>query len=325
MLMSILRDALERIFHWFQVNHPKAISSLVPGLSSSEIDKKLSDLPFQVPQKVREIYKLSNGLDEQIFDHLYLLSLESAIQEAKTWVDETYEEIAEMYKYTGKAIFPIFQIEGNFLAVVETKNERDPSPIVHLSHAGGIEISLKYANLTAMLLTIAESYETGGFFIGRNGHVEQDEKKYAAAYRNHNSGICELALKRFLDTLPVDSDSEPIQLLHGDLCLINGYGIEIPSSPLKSEVVNTLSNLLEDEQYDSGFTVILALEELRAVDALIQGLRHPDKWVRSRAAFTLGKIKAFEAVEFVSQLLEDPDPIVQEAVHEALEMFRSER
>jgi HEAT repeat protein len=105
--------------------------------------------------------------------------------------------------------------------------------------------------------------------------------------------------------------------------MINSYGIEIPLSNRKTKVVNTLFNLLQEEKHDSGFSVVIVLEELRAVDALIQGLQHPSKWVWSRAAFALGKIKAFEAVEFVSQLLEDPDPVVQEAVKEALEMFRN--
>jgi hypothetical protein len=321
--MSTLRDALERIFHWFQVNHPRTISSLVPGLSSSEIDDKLSDLPFQVPQEVREIYKLSNGLDEQIFDHLYLLSLESAIQEAKTWVDEPYEEIAEMYKYAGKAIFPIFQLEGEYIAVVETNGLQETSPIVHLSHAGGTDIRSYYTNLTAMMLTLAESYEAGGIVIHPNGYIEVEESSYAAAYRKYNAGIAEIALKRFLDTL--DFSEQSISTLHGDLCMINGYEIEIPSGFLRAEVITILSKLLKNEQYDSGFTIILVLEELRAVEALIQGLKHPRNWVRGRAAFTLGKIRAFESIELVSQLQEDPDPIVQEAVQEALEMLRSKR
>jgi hypothetical protein len=318
--MSILRDALERIFHWFNKNHPKVITSLVPGLTSSEIDEILSSLSLQIPQEVREIYKFSNGLNEQIFDGLYLLSLESAIQEAKTWVNEPYEEIAEMYKYAGKAIFPIFQLEGDNLAVVETKGQSETSPIVLLSHSGGTDISLKYASLTAMMLTLAESYEAGGIVIYPNGYIEAKQSSYAEAYRKYNAEIAEIALKRFLDTL--DFSGQSISILHNDLCMINGYEIEIPSGSLKAEVITILNKLLKDEQYDSGFTVILALEELHAVDALIQGLKHSNNWVRGRAAFTLGKIRAYEAIEFVSQLQEDSDPIVQEAVQEALEMLR---
>ncbi|AVH65479.1 HEAT repeat domain-containing protein [Nostoc sp. 'Peltigera membranacea cyanobiont' N6] len=107
--------------------------------------------------------------------------------------------------------------------------------------------------------------------------------------------------------------------------MIDSYQIEIPPSSLKSQVVTTLLYVLQDEKYDSGFSVVLVLEQLRAVDALIQVLQHPNKWVRSRSAFALGKIKAFEAVDFVSQLLEDPDPVVQEAVQEALDMFKNHR
>ncbi|MHC5818107.1 MAG: HEAT repeat domain-containing protein [Nostoc sp.] len=326
--MSDIKEALDRINYWFKENHPAKIASLASGISPLEIDNVLSTLSFKVSQEVREIYEWSNGYpkydcaDDWIFSYMFLLSLESAVKEAQTWVEE-HEEIALMYKYAGKPVFPICMSDIEFLAVAATDDEQTTSPVIHISEIA--EISLQYTNLTAMMLTLAESYETGGLFIDRKGYIEKDEKKYAAAYRKYNSGITDLALERFLKIFAEDSSWKPVQLLHEDLYMSNSYGIEMPLSSLKTKVVNTLVNLLQDEKYDSGFSVVLVLEELRAVDALIQGLKHPSKWVRSRAAFALGKIKAFEAVEFVSQLLEDPDPVVQEAVKEALEMFRNQR
>ncbi len=327
--MSDIKDALDRIHYWFKTNHPAKIASLASGLSASEIDNVLSSLSFKVSKEVTEIYEWSNGYskydcaDDWIFDYMFLLSLESAVKEAQTWVDE-HEEIALMYQYVGKPLLPICMSDMEFLAVVATDDEQATSPVISISEI--TEISLRYTNLTAMILTLAESYEAGGFFVNRNGYIEKDEKKYAAAYRKYNSGITDLALERFLKIFPEDSSWQTVQLLHDDLyIMINTYQIEIPPSSLKTKVVNTLINLLQDEKYDSGFSVVLVLEELRAVDALIQGLKHPSKWVRSRAAFALGKIKAFEAVEFVSQLLEDPDPVVQEAVKEALDMFKNQR
>ena len=327
-LMSDLKNALARIHYWFKKNHPAKIASLALGLSPLEIDNLFSGLSFQVSKEVSELYQWSNGYpidkctDDWIFDYMFLLSLESGVKEAQTWVEE-HEEIALMYKYVGKPILPVCMSDIEFLAVVATDDEQATSPVIYISENG--DISLRYTNLTAMMLTLAESYETGGFFIERNGYIQKDEKKYAAAYRKYNSRITDLALERFLKIFPEDSSWQTVQLLHNDLYMSNTYEIEIPLSSLKTKVVNTLLNLLQDEKYDSGFSVVLVLEELRAVDALIQGLQHPSKWVRSRAAFALGKIKAFEAVEFVSQLLEDPDPVVQEAVKEALEMFRNQK
>ncbi|MEH1974672.1 MAG: SMI1/KNR4 family protein [Nostoc sp.] len=326
--MSDLQDALTRIHYWFTNKYPAKISSLASGLSPLEIDNLLSTLSFKVSNEVKEIYQWSNGYskyecaDDWIFYYMFLLNLESAVKEAQTWVEE-HEEINLMYKYAGKPVLPICISDMEFLAVVATDDEQTTSPVIHISEIA--EISLQYTNLTAMMLTLAESYETGGLFIGRNGYIEKDEKKYAAVYRNYNLGITDLALERFLKIFPEDSSWQTVQLLHEDLSMINSYAIEIPQNNLKTKVVNTLLNLLQDEKHDSGFSVVIVLEELRAVDALIQGLQHPSKWVRSRAAFALGKIKAFEAVEFVSQLLEDPDPVVQEAVKEALEMFKNQR
>ncbi|MEH2210963.1 SMI1/KNR4 family protein [Nostoc sp.] len=326
--MSEIKDALDRIHYWFQKNYPAKIASLASGLSPLKIDNLLSTLSFKVSNEVKEIYQWSNGYskygcaDDWIFYYMFLLNLESAVKEAQIWLEE-HEEISLMYKYAGKPVLPVCISDMEFLAVVATDDEQTTSPVIHISEIA--EISLQYTNLTAMMLTLAESYETGGLFIGRNGYIEKDDKKYADAYRKYNSVITDLALERFLKIFPEDSSWQTVQLLHNDLYMINSYAIEIPQSNLKTKVVNTLLNLLQDEKYDSGFSVVLVLEELRAVDALIQGLQHPSKWVRSRAAFALGKIKAFEAVEFVSQLLEDPDPVVQEAVKEALEMFRNQK
>ena len=327
--MSDLKNALARIHYWFKNNHPAKIASLALGLSPLEIDNLFSGISFKVSEEVREVYQWSNGYpidecaDDWIFDYMFLLSLESGVKEAQTWVEE-HEEIALMYKYAGKPVLPVYMSDMEFLAVVATDDEQATSPVIYISENG--DISLRYTNLTAMMLTLAESYETGGFFIDRNGYIEKDEKKYAAVYRKYNSGITDLALERFLKIFPEDSSWQTVHLLHDDLyMMINTYQIEIPPSSLKTKVVNTLFNLLQDEKYDSGFSVVLVLEELRAVDALIQVLQHPNKWVRSRSAFALGKIKAFEAVEFLSQLLEDPDPMVQEAVQEALDMFKNQR
>lgn len=329
--MSVLKEALDRIRHWFQENHPAGIASLASGLSSLEIDAVLSTLPFQVAKEVRELYEWSNGYpkdaryDERtwIWDGIPLLSLDSAVQEAQTWAEEFYQEIA--IRYMGKPVFIICEGDRYSLATVATNSEQETSPIIYISQAGGICIGLTYTSLTTMMLTLAESYETGGFFVEHDGYVERDEKKYAAAYRKYNSGIIDLALERFLEIFSSDPSRQSVQLLHDHLRVINDYGIEIPSSSLKTRVVNILLTLLQDEQDSSDFLVVLALGKLRAVDALIQALRHHDKWVRSGAAFILGKIKAFEAVAFISQLSEDPDPTVQEAVQKALKILRNER
>ncbi|MHC5611884.1 MAG: SMI1/KNR4 family protein, partial [Nostoc sp.] len=110
--MSDIKEALDRINYWFKENHPAKIASLASGISPLEIDNVLSTLSFKVSQEVREIYEWSNGYpkydcaDDWIFSYMFLLSLESAVKEAQTWVEE-HEEIALMYKYAGKPVFPI--------------------------------------------------------------------------------------------------------------------------------------------------------------------------------------------------------------------------
>jgi cell wall assembly regulator SMI1 len=63
--MSTLMDTLQRILNWLQANYPEAASSLKPGLSYEEIEVKLADLPFHLPQEVYELYQWRNGMDEE--------------------------------------------------------------------------------------------------------------------------------------------------------------------------------------------------------------------------------------------------------------------
>lgn len=219
--MSALKETLDRIRYWFQENHPPRIVSLTSGLSSSQINAVLSTLPFQVSKEVKELYEWSNGypndypLNTWIFDRMSLLNLDSAVQQAQTWAEESCEEAA--IRYMGKSLFPIFEAETDNLAIVATNNQQETSPIIRISQDGGIFLQFTYTSLTNMMLTLAESYETGGFFIGSNGYVEEDEKKYAAAYRKYNLGVVDLALERFQETLPSNPSWQAVQALHDDL------------------------------------------------------------------------------------------------------------
>jgi hypothetical protein len=211
--MSELENALTRIHYWFQKNYPAKIASLASGLSPLTIDNLLSTLSFKVSNEVNEIYQWSNGYpkygytDDWIFYYMFLLNLESAVKEAQTWVEEN-EEINLMYKYAGKPVLPVCISDMEFLAVVATDDEQTNSLVIHISEI--VEISLRYTNLTAMMLTLAESYETGGLFIGSKGYIEKNDKKYAAAYRNYNSEITDLALERFLKIFPEDSSLQTV-------------------------------------------------------------------------------------------------------------------
>ncbi|WP_158507334.1 hypothetical protein [Nostoc piscinale] len=48
---------------------------------------------------------------------------------------------------------------------------------------------LAFNSLTAMTQTIAESYETGGYYLTPEGQLEWDDKKFRSLRLKYNPGI----------------------------------------------------------------------------------------------------------------------------------------
>ena len=59
--MSELTNALNIIIIYLEQNNPEAASWLQPGLSKEEITEIVTDLPFELPQELYELYQWRNG------------------------------------------------------------------------------------------------------------------------------------------------------------------------------------------------------------------------------------------------------------------------
>ncbi|NES69668.1 MAG: hypothetical protein F6K24_32870 [Okeania sp. SIO2D1] len=84
--MSALIEALERIKEYHLKHSPFAVEELQPGLTRTQIDELVKDLPFSLPEELYELYQWHNGMtNPQIFisngKGLYgFLSLEKALE-----------------------------------------------------------------------------------------------------------------------------------------------------------------------------------------------------------------------------------------------------
>lgn len=193
--MTILTEALNRIMNWLQQNYPLGITSLKPGLSLLEIEESTKTLSFCLPQEVYELYQWKNGLEQgcspipaQIFFGMSLCNLDLAKELAQSFISIEEEEIE--VKYMRKPLFPIFEFEGEFLAVVGETEKKITSPVIHISEIGVINI--RYISLINMMLTLAESYESGAVYVAESEYFEEgilefDEQKIALIYRKYNS------------------------------------------------------------------------------------------------------------------------------------------
>ncbi len=77
--MSQISEAWDRILKWLGVHAPKTLDTLNPGASSAEIDEIERFLQIQLPEDVREFYRICNGQHTKTCAMLprfyYLLSL----------------------------------------------------------------------------------------------------------------------------------------------------------------------------------------------------------------------------------------------------------
>jgi hypothetical protein len=67
--MSELKEALEFIAKWVQQNIPTHPAVMNQGLSREEINSKVKDLEFNLPEEIYELYQWRNGGKEPFIPH----------------------------------------------------------------------------------------------------------------------------------------------------------------------------------------------------------------------------------------------------------------
>ena len=167
--MSLLIDSLNQIQTWLEKNCPQAAETITPGLSISEIESKIENLPFSLPEEVYELYQWSRGNDLGTqtkygcildpYGGTSLSNLEIVIEKFPDFEDEEFEECA--VNYIGKPLFPIFQTDLDALCVIGDWENKNSSPIIFVSDLN--ETPHAYISLTSMMLTVAELLEANAF------------------------------------------------------------------------------------------------------------------------------------------------------------------
>lgn len=178
--MSALTEALERIFNWLK-QHPSdkyaSVEVLEPGLTYEEIEERVTELPFRLPKEVYELYQWRNGTcygEEDFagfFDGLAFISLESALQKynelieyANEWAEKNWCDPNEIWSLNW---FPLFYKEvdhEDYYIVICDQEEKETLPVL-FRQSEAPELLTQYTSLTNMMLTIAEYYETGAYYV----------------------------------------------------------------------------------------------------------------------------------------------------------------
>lgn len=71
---SELTNALNKILVWLQQNKPDYVERLYPGLSRTEVDILIHNLPFIISQEIYELYQWRNGARGEWMDITALFS-----------------------------------------------------------------------------------------------------------------------------------------------------------------------------------------------------------------------------------------------------------
>ena len=184
--MTLLSQTLNRITTYLEKKYRPIASSLQPGLSYEEIDRKLSSLPCRLPQEFYELYQWRNGTLEtddfiDFYRHYRFLPLEEAITTS-----------TEVYKITDGYLpygwIPIFTFEGEYFGVIGSQVQKYASPIVYTYH----EETVAYLSITAMMQAIAECYETGIYYLEKHEYgefIDSDSQKEEQIILKYNPTI----------------------------------------------------------------------------------------------------------------------------------------
>ena len=177
--------------NWLQQNQPEFAASFLPGLNDEQINESVKDLQLQLPEEIYELYRWRNGTKERqktvVSPTFELLPLEDAVTLAEQLADISEEE---PIRFEGHCLFPFIDAEGDMCTVLLKEEKENSSPIISIL-AEEYEPEIIYNNLTSMMQTFAECYETNAYRLDDEGFLEEDEDKVAEILRKYNSDILE--------------------------------------------------------------------------------------------------------------------------------------
>ncbi|MEG4345202.1 HEAT repeat domain-containing protein [Microcoleus sp. A003_D6] len=331
-MTSELTDALNRILSWIERHEPSWIEYLYPGLSKDEIDDLVRDLPIQFYPELYELYQWRNGAVEGdewketawIFHSWAFRPLQEIVAELRqdifthqTIQTNNIADVGIIKPYWGnfKYLNIFYHILWEDNGCVLINNILNFCPIIfHRLEEGELTLLEKYTSLTSMMLTIAECYETGAYFIG--DYISRNPEKEYQIWRKYNSQIIEFALQaiqqgslcgRFFTYFSNDliefKDPRTVEPLIQGLQLLNHQNVE------RLNQQNNDPFLYYDPKEEVA-RILGELGDTRAVPVLITALKDDchNNWdcqTKVSAAKALGQLKDEQATYPLIEALQD--------------------
>jgi len=304
--MVNLTETLEQIMNWLREHQPEYAASFLPALKSDEVQVVEAKMGFKLPAEIYELYQWRNGTEEDAralcFPTMQFLPLSKAIEHSQGWNQYILEEKIFLEKTKWYEISPLFiflQDNCNYCGIPLIDSYREKSPVVVFGE--GEMPDVFYTNLSDMMLTLLECYETGAYYLNKNGYICQDECKTAVALRKYNNELNERVLSAFQSIL-----SQPLDL----------STLDYSNSKLVEQLVEIT-------------IVISRFKDPRGVDLLLNALQVWSKakglgrdGVCSLVIKTLGEMCDVKVLQPLTNALQDDSPFVRKEAQEALSKFR---
>jgi hypothetical protein len=195
--MSVLTESLDRIWIWLQQNKASDLSFLQPGLSDTEIEELIGDLPLQLPEDIRELYKWKNGTKiigdylefSCIFENWTFYPLQLVVNgyrhKVEMFKNVNYEPIFEHENLNILSIFFSSDLEEMGYVVIDDKTQQC-SPVIFQYCKGGVCVPIiKCASLTSLFVTIAECCQNS-YYVDADGNLNLDNEIALEIWRKYN-------------------------------------------------------------------------------------------------------------------------------------------
>jgi hypothetical protein len=299
--MLVLTEVLEKIMSWLKKHQLEYANSFLPGLQPNEIQAVEEELGFNLPKEIYELYKWRNGTEEDAkalcFPTMQFLPLTVAVKNSQAWNKFILEEknIVENYEfYRVNPLFIFLQDNCNYCAISLIECQEEKLPVVTLQEGESPDVF--YTSLTNMMLTLAECYEIGAYYLDEDGYVCEDKYKTAQVLRKHNADISERALLTFESLF-----SQSLNFSNSDL-------------------IGQIAKVT---------TVIVRFKEPRGVILLAEALQ---TWSREKSLYrdgvcswvikALGEMCDIRALQPLTNALQDDSDVIKKEAQEALSKLR---
>lgn len=145
--MSDLTQALNKIAQWVKTNMPDHPAVMNKGLTRKEIEEKVKELPFKLPEEVYELYQWANG------------GINSFIPHPTGWDLTSFRSLEEainvMSSSDRKDVFVLFFVEDIAYFIFTTRKRCQTTAIYRNDSFDVIKSEPEYINLTSMMQVIA--------------------------------------------------------------------------------------------------------------------------------------------------------------------------